>query len=61
MNASASLAQSSNDAVGMTILKKAIDIEAQTAMALINTIPQQTQPDAANLPQNLGQNVNTTA
>lgn len=48
------------DGVGLSILKKAIDIEAKSAMALINSIPQPTQ-QSANLPPNLGQNVNTTA
>ena len=61
MNTSAVLAQSSNDAVGMIVLKKAVDIEAQTAMALINAIPQLPQAGSANLPPHLGQNINTTA
>lgn len=56
-NLSASMTQ--NDAIGMTMLKKSIDIEAQRAMALINAIPQ--PKGAANLPSNLGQNINTTA
>ena len=61
MNISSALAQSGNEAVGMTVLKKAIDIEAQTAMALINAISQPTRPGAVNLPPNLGQNINATA
>ena len=60
MNTSAALAQNTNDAVGMTVFKKALDIEAQSAMQLINAIPQPPQ-SAANLPPNLGQNINTTA
>ncbi len=56
-NLSATLTQ--NDIVGMTMLKKSIDIEAQGAMALINAIPQ--PQSAAHLPSNLGQNINTTA
>lgn len=55
---SASLAPNATDVVGMSVLKKAIDIEAQSAMALINAIP---QPQSTNLPPNLGQNINTTA
>lgn len=47
------------DLVGMTVLKKAIDSEAKGAMALINAIPP--SAPAANLPPNLGQNINTTA
>lgn len=56
-NLSASMTQ--DDIVGMTMLKKSIDIEAQGAMALINAIPQPQR--AANLPPNLGQHINTTA
>jgi len=61
MNASASMNPNPGDVVGLTVLKKAIDVEAQAAMALINAIPQPSQPSAANLPPNLGQNINTTA
>ena len=45
-------------AVGLTMLKKAMDTQAQSVTALLNAIP---QPGAANLPANLGQNVNTAA
>jgi hypothetical protein len=46
--------------VGLTILKKALAIEAQTAQSLIAALP--TPPNASsNLPPNLGQNINTTA
>jgi hypothetical protein len=55
---SASLVPNATDVVGVSVLRKAIDIEAQSAMALINAIP---QPQSANLPPNLGQNINTTA
>lgn len=61
MSASASLAQYSDDAVGMTVLKKAVNIEAQAAVELINAVPPSPQPSAANLPPHLGQNINTTA
>ena len=61
MNASAALAQNTSDAVGLAVFKKAIDIEAQGAMALISAIPQPPQQSAANLPANLGQTINTTA
>lgn len=61
MNTSAALAQDANDAIGLAVLKKAIDSEAQGVMALINAIPQPTQSSAANLPPNLGQNINVTA
>jgi hypothetical protein len=61
MNISAALAQNTSDEVGLTILKKAINIEAQSAMVLINSIPQPPQQSAANLPPNLGQNINITA
>jgi len=61
MNISTALAQTTSGDVGMAVLKKAIDSEAQGAMALINALPQPTQPSAANLPPNLGQNINVTA
>lgn len=51
--------QATGDAVGVTVLKKALDMEAQNAAALIDALPQ--PPQAQNLPSNLGQNVNTTA
>jgi hypothetical protein len=60
MNTSSALAQSSSDVIGMTVLKKSIDIEAQAAMTLINAIPQP-QQQAVGLPSHLGQNINTTA
>lgn len=59
INTSISASTTPNDVVGMTVLKKSIDIEAQSAMALINAIPP--QQSAANLPPNLGQHINTTA
>jgi hypothetical protein len=61
MNTSSALVQNASDAVGVAVLKKANDIQAQTAMALINAIPQPPQQSAANLPPHLGQNINTTA
>lgn len=45
------------DAVQVAVLKKALDIEAQGAIALINALPQ----PAVNLPVHLGQNINTVA
>ena len=52
--------RASNDAAGMAVLKKAIDIQAQSAQALIDAIPQPvTNP--VNLPPHLGRNINTTA
>lgn len=49
-----------NEAVGMAVLKKAMDIDAASSAALIDAIP--AAPAAAhNLPPHLGQNVNTTA
>jgi hypothetical protein len=46
---------------GTSVLKKAIDTQAQTAMILIDSIAQTPVVNAANLPPNLGQNVNTSA
>ena len=42
--------------VGVAVLKKALDIQASSAMALIDALP----PVTPSLPPNLGQNVNTT-
>ncbi|MFA6014715.1 MAG: putative motility protein [Gallionellaceae bacterium] len=58
---SASLVQANMDVVSTTVLKKALDIEVQTAMNLINALPQPAQQSSANLPANLGKNINTTA
>lgn len=45
--------------VGLAVLKKARDIQANTATQLLNAI--QTPPAPQNLPPNLGRNINTTA
>lgn len=45
------------DAVGIAVLKKSIDLQAQGALQLIQAIPQL----AANSPPNLGNGVNTFA
>lgn len=42
--------------IGMTVLKKAQEIDAQSALQLIQSIP-----NVQNLPSHLGQNINTTA
>jgi len=42
-----------NDQAGMKVLKKAMDIQEQSAMQLIESIPK--------LPDNLGQNINVKA
>lgn len=46
---------------GTSILKKALDAQSQAAMILIESIAQTPTVSAANLPPNLGQNINTTA
>lgn len=64
MNTSTALAslagQSNGDAVGITMLKKAMDIEAQNVQQLVSSISSP-EKSSVNLPKNLGQNVNTTA
>ena len=45
-----------NQAVGIAVLKKAINLESAGALALINAIP--ALPSSASLPVNLGQNIN---
>ncbi|WP_151636418.1 YjfB family protein [Noviherbaspirillum aerium] len=47
------------DAVNVAVLKKAMDMQASNATALLQALPPVTP--AANLPPHLGQNVNTTA
>ena len=59
MTSNAALLQNTSDLIGLTMSKKANDIQAQSMMTLINSIPQ--PQSAANLPPNLGQNINTTA
>ena len=46
-------------AVGVAVLKKAQDIQASSASALIGAIPP--VPSTPNLPSHLGNNINTTA
>lgn len=47
-----------NQAIGVAVLKKAMDVQASSATALLEALPPAT---SANLPSHLGQNVNTTA
>lgn len=48
-----------SQAVSIAVLKKALDVSAESATALIEAIPDnQATP---NLPAHLGQNINTTA
>ena len=58
LNTSAALAQTTSGDVGVAVLKKSLDSASQGALSLINAIP---QPSTANLPPNLGRNVNATA
>lgn len=44
--------------VGVTVLKKAMDISKSNATALIASVP---MPEAQHLPAHLGNHVNTTA
>jgi len=50
--------QMNGDAVGLSVLKKALTVQAQGAAALVKALP---QPAANNLPSHLGQSVDTTA
>lgn len=47
-----------NQAIGIAVMKKAMDVQASTATAMLEALPPAT---SANLPPHLGQNVNTTA
>ena len=44
------------DAVGVSVLKKAMDLQKVSAMALLKALP-----PVRNLPAHLGQNIDTTA
>lgn len=49
-----------NDAVGISVLRKAMDIGAAHAEQLIASLPE-VPVAASNLPLHLGQNIDTTA
>jgi hypothetical protein len=49
--------QATVGAVGVLVLKKAMQIQADSAAALIEALP----APSSNLPAHLGQNINTTA
>lgn len=53
--------QAVGQSVDNSVLKKALENEKQNAAALINALPEPQKPTSANLPQHLGQNINTTA
>ena len=53
-------AQTTNVSAGTSVLKKALDLQSQTAMILIDSIAQAQLTPAVNLPPHLGQNINTT-
>ncbi len=44
---------------GVAMFKKSLDAQSQTALALIQSVPQ--PPSTQGLPSNLGNNINTTA
>jgi hypothetical protein len=59
-SASTSLSDArTSQAISVAVLKRAIDVSAESATALIAAIPE--APSVPNLPSNLGRNVNTTA
>ncbi|MBY0572778.1 MAG: YjfB family protein [Undibacterium sp.] len=47
--------------VSIAVLKKALDVSEEGAVALIEAIPNSGANTVPNLPPNLGRNVNTTA
>ena len=52
-------ATQTNQEIGVAMLKKSIDIASNSELALLSSVSAPTP--AANLPSNLGQNINTTA
>jgi len=61
MDINAISTQAYNANAGTSVLKKAMDVQSQTAMILINSILQTPAAPSVNLPPHLGQNINTTA
>ncbi|HEY0843858.1 MAG TPA: YjfB family protein [Noviherbaspirillum sp.] len=47
-----------NQAIGIAVMKKAMDVQASSAAAMLEALPPAT---GTSLPAHLGQNVNTTA
>jgi len=47
--------------IGIDVLKKSIDLASTSALELLQAVPSPASSSAANLPSNLGQNINTTA
>jgi hypothetical protein len=60
LNLLSAMTHNSNSPVGLTVLKKSMDLQSQNVQMLLSAIPQPPN-SAANLPPNLGQNINTTA
>jgi len=58
--ATAMITTSTNQAIGIAVLKKAIDLSTEGALALIEAIPDN-QSFIQNLSSHLEQNINTTA
>ncbi|KNZ31006.1 MAG: hypothetical protein AD742_19685 [Methylibium sp. NZG] len=58
-NAALNGAAAGNEAVGIAVLKKAIDLQAQGAAQLIQALPQ--MPQVPNNPPHLGNHLNTFA
>lgn len=53
--------QAVGDAVGTSVQRKAMDMDQQNMAAVLGSVQQPVKPASANLPPNLGRNVNTTA
>lgn len=49
-----------NDERSVAVLKKALDVQADTAATLIESLPEPSKP-ASNLPDHIGKNIDTTA
>jgi len=50
-----------DSSVQLSVLKKAMNAEAQGVLSLIDALPKSQPQPATNLPSHLGQNINTTA
>jgi hypothetical protein len=54
-------ATQTNQDIGVAMLKKSMDIASSSASELLDAVAPPNSTSAANLPANLGQNINTTA
>ena len=60
-NISSLVNQTTSDNLSVQVLKKALDIQSQNALALIDSLPKPASPNPANNPSHLGQHIDIKA